>query len=93
VDLAGAESMDKSHSGCKNNAGVGTNIGLLVLSRVIKALANPQIISGGSSERVPFRDSTLTRIMQPSLSGNAITQMLVCISPIENDLIMTLHAL
>lgn len=90
VDLAGAESMDRSHGGVKENAGVATNLGLLVLNRVLNALANLNNKSKDNSksiqERIPFRDSTLTRIMQSSLSGNAITKMLVCVSPNPNDL-------
>lgn len=39
VDLAGAESMERAHGGAVDAAGVGTNMGLLVLGRVIRALA------------------------------------------------------
>lgn len=93
VDLAGAESMDRSHGGVKENAGVATNLGLLVLSRVLTALARPKPKSQSSNDRVPFRDSTLTRIMQTSLSGNAVTKMLVCVSPNPNELPMTIQTL
>eukprot|EP00927_Polykrikos_kofoidii_P017135 TRINITY_DN17776_c1_g1_i1.p1 TRINITY_DN17776_c1_g1~~TRINITY_DN17776_c1_g1_i1.p1 ORF type:complete len:1160 (-),score=176.85 TRINITY_DN17776_c1_g1_i1:286-3390(-) len=77
VDLAGAETMERSHGGNVDAAGVGTNLGLLVLGRVTNALA--------SGERVPYRDSTLTRLLQTSLGGNAITQMLTCVSPAAGD--------
>lgn len=101
VDLAGAESMDRSHGGVKENAGVATNLGLLVLSRVLTAMAkdkgesnsNQNKNQNSSQERIPFRDSTLTRIMQSSLSGSAITKMLVCVSPSINELPMTIHTL
>ena len=66
--------MERSHGGSVDAAGVGTNMGLLVLGRVIRALAE-------GSERVPYRDSTLTRLMQSSLGGKAKTQMLACVSP------------
>ena len=39
VDLAGAESMEASHGGEVDRAGAATNLGLLVLGRVITALA------------------------------------------------------
>ena len=85
VDLAGAESMERSHGGFKDDAGVGTNLGLLHLCRVIHALAK--------GDRVPFRDSTLTRLLQTSLGGSAVTQMLACVSPAERDVDMTLSTL
>lgn len=86
VDLAGAESMERSHGGKVDAAGVGTNMGLLVLGRVIKALAE-------GSERVPYRDSSLTRLMQSSLGGKAKTQMLACVSPVLTEAEVTLHTL
>ncbi|CAE7223635.1 kif4 [Symbiodinium sp. CCMP2592] len=86
VDLAGAESMERSHGGSVDAAGVGTNMGLLVLGRVIRALAE-------GSERVPYRDSTLTRLMQSSLGGKAETQMLACVSPAEIEAALTMQTL
>lgn len=85
VDLAGAESMERSHGGAFDAAGVGTNMGLLVLGRVIHALA--------ARERVPYRDSTLTRLLQTSLGGTAVTQMLACVSPAAIDADQTLRTL
>ena len=85
VDLAGAETMERSHGGNFDAAGVGTNMGLLVLGRVIHALA--------AGERVPYRDSTLTRLLQTSLGGNAVTQMLTCVSPSAADADQTWRAL
>eukprot|EP00438_Fugacium_kawagutii_P022776 Skav228481 [mRNA] locus=scaffold1092:61890:85306:- [translate_table: standard] len=86
VDLAGAESMERAHGGSFDAAGVGTNMGLLVLGRVIRALAE-------GSERVPYRDSSLTRLMQSSLGGRAKTQMLACVSPVVTESDVTLHTL
>ncbi|CAK9018797.1 unnamed protein product [Durusdinium trenchii] len=86
VDLAGAESMERAHGGAVDAAGVGTNMGLLVLGRVIRALAE-------GSERVPYRDSSLTRLMQSSLGGKAKTQMLACVSPSLREADVTLQTL
>jgi len=85
VDLAGAETMERSHGGNVDAAGVGTNLGLLVLGRVIQALAN--------GERPPHRDSTLTRLLQTSLGGSAVTQMLTCVSPAGIDSEQTVRTL
>jgi Kinesin motor domain len=51
---------------------------LLSLSRVIHSLSLP------ASKRPPhinYRDSKLTRILQPHLSGNACVALLCCVSP------------
>ena len=77
VDLAGAESMGRSHSGNFDASGAGTNLGLLHLGRCISALAE--------GTRPPWRDSTLTKLLKPNLSGNAARHMLACVSPGEGD--------
>lgn len=87
VDLAGAKSMERAHGGDFNAAGVGTNLGLLVLGRVIRALAE------GGKSIVPYLDSSLTRLMQSCLGGNAVTQMLACISPVPQEADGALHTL
>uniref|UniRef100_A0A7S4SS63 Kinesin-like protein n=1 Tax=Alexandrium monilatum TaxID=311494 RepID=A0A7S4SS63_9DINO len=85
VDLAGSETMERSHAGNVDAAGVGTNLGLLVLGRVIQALAE--------GKRVPYRDSMLTRLLQTSLGGSAKTQMLACVSPAAVDAEQTFRTL
>ena len=50
---------------------------LLTLSRVIVALGNP------NQAHINFRDSKLTRILQPSLSGNARMAVICCATPSE----------
>jgi chromosome segregation ATPase len=50
---------------------------LLTLSRVIVALGDP------SQTHINFRDSKLTRILQPSLSGNARMAIICCATPSE----------
>lgn len=52
-------------------------ISLLTLSRVIVALGQP------NQMHVNFRDSKLTRILQPSLSGNANMAVICCATPSE----------
>jgi len=82
VDLAGAESMQVSHGGHVDVPGTKTNLGLLVLGRVLKALASSSSNNSKNNQiHIPYRDSTLTKLMQPSLSGSAKTIMLTCVSP------------
>jgi centromeric protein E len=50
---------------------------LLTLSRVIVALGTP------NQTHINFRDSKLTRILQPSLSGNARMAVICCATPSE----------
>ena len=52
------------------------NQSLLSLSRVIHALSTP-------GSHVNFRDSKLTRILQPSLSGNAKMAIICCVTPAD----------
>ena len=48
------------------------NKSLLCLGNCIKALAESQ---GGKTINVPFRDSTLTRLLKNALGGNSKTVM------------------
>lgn len=50
------------------------NTSLLTLARVIESL-------GSGNGHVSFRDSKLTRILQPSLVGNTRTAVICCVSP------------
>ena len=47
----------------------------MTLGQIVLAL------SEGKTGHIPYRDSKLTRILQPSLSGNAQMVLLCCISP------------
>jgi len=88
VDLAGSENMARAHFGEKDRAGVAINQGLLVLGRVLEALASRAPggqTSGVASAFVPYRESQLTRLLQVGLAGNCRTCMLATISPDAAD--------
>ena len=75
VDLAGSESVRHTGAtGDRQKEGVKINLSLLTLSRVISNL-------GQGAAHVNFRDSKLTRILQPSLSGNARMAVICCATP------------
>ena len=77
VDLAGSESVRHTGAtGQRQKEGGKINQSLLSLSRVIHALSQP-------GQHVSFRDSKLTRLLQPSLSGNAKMSVVCCCTPSE----------
>ena len=80
VDLAGSESVKHTGAiGQRAKEGGKINQSLLSLSRVIVALSIP-------GSHVPYRESNLTRLLQPSLSGNAKMSIVCCITPADRFL-------
>ncbi|KAK3154761.1 hypothetical protein QOZ80_2BG0194780 [Eleusine coracana subsp. coracana] len=76
VDLAGSERASQALSaGARLKEGCHINKSLLALGTVIRKL------SMGSNAHIPYRDSKLTRILQPSLGGNARTAIICTLSP------------
>ncbi|XP_066332199.1 kinesin-like protein KIN-7C isoform X2 [Miscanthus floridulus] len=76
VDLAGSERASQALSaGTRLKEGCHINRSLLALGTVIRKL------SMGSNAHIPYRDSKLTRILQPSLGGNARTAIICTLSP------------
>eukprot|EP00035_Acanthoeca_spectabilis_P036243 m.38503 g.38503 ORF g.38503 m.38503 type:complete len:960 (-) comp7841_c0_seq1:149-3028(-) len=88
ADLAGSERVKKSESGGQRLIEAQRiNSSLLELGNVVSALADP------SSTHVPFRNSTLTRMLQESLGGNCKTSLIVCCSTLSRDASETKGAL
>ena len=72
VDLAGSEKLSKTGAqGQSLTEAKNINLSLTTLGRCIKAL------TGGSNEFVPYRESKLTLILKESLSGAAMTTLIV----------------
>ncbi|CBJ28848.1 kinesin family-like protein [Ectocarpus siliculosus] len=81
VDLAGSESVRHTGAtGTRQKEGGMINQSLLTLSRVIQTLTQP------GHSHVNYRDSKLTRILQPSLSGNARMAIICCATAAEGFL-------
>ncbi|KAJ4783826.1 ATP binding microtubule motor family protein [Rhynchospora pubera] len=77
VDLAGSERASQAMSaGVRLKEGCHINRSLLTLGTVIRKLSK-----GGRNGHVPYRDSKLTRILQPALGGNARTAIICTMSP------------
>ncbi|KAL5777559.1 hypothetical protein ACOSP7_010485 [Xanthoceras sorbifolium] len=80
VDLAGSERIAKTGAGgVRLKEGKHINKSLMALGNVINKL------SEGAKQRghIPYRDSKLTRILQPALGGNAKTSIICTIAPEE----------
>lgn len=72
VDLAGSEKLSKTGAqGQALKEAKNINLSLTTLGRCIKAL------TAGSAEFVPYRESKLTLILKESLSGAAMTVLIV----------------
>jgi len=82
VDLAGSESLKTTRTtGIRQREGATINQSLLALTTVIQALSQP---IKKKTQHINFRDSKLTRILQPHLSGNAKLAILCCASRSNN---------
>lgn len=79
VDLAGSEraSFTKAQ-GMRLVEGGHINKSLLTLGTVINKLSSGEQLS---SIHIPYRDSKLTRLLQPALGGNARTAIICAVTP------------
>ncbi|EFO63316.1 Kinesin-14 [Giardia lamblia P15] len=79
IDLAGSENVEKSGAKEERLAeAIAINKSLTALSSVICSLVT-------KTPHVPYRDSKLTSILQPSLSGDSKTMVVVTLAPEENN--------
>jgi hypothetical protein len=95
VDLAGSERVKRTAaSGATFTEAKNINLSLLELGNVIHALSEasstshepPSAAAAAEKARhVPFRNSSLTRLLQESLGGNCKTSLLLCVSPALAD--------
>ena len=75
VDLAGSERIKKTKAeGLRLQEATNINKSLLTFGNVVQALAK-------KDNHVPFRDSTLTKLLEGSIGGNCRTSLLVCVNP------------
>jgi hypothetical protein len=90
VDLAGSESVKATGStGVRQKEGQYINKSLLTLGHVVHKLSEMSARAEKEAnslmlppkEHIPYRDSKLTRLLQPSLGGNARVCIICNISP------------
>ncbi|XP_015951945.1 kinesin-like protein KIN-7E [Arachis duranensis] len=88
VDLAGSERASQlSSAGVRLKEGCHINRSLLTLGTVIRKL------SKGRNGHINYRDSKLTRILQPSIGGNARTAIICTLSPARSHVEQTRNTL
>ncbi|KAK7264232.1 hypothetical protein RJT34_31838 [Clitoria ternatea] len=88
VDLAGSERASQAASaGVRLKEGCHINRSLLTLGTVIRKL------SKGRHGHINYRDSKLTRILQPCLGGNARTAIICTLSPARSHVEQTRNTL
>ena len=98
VDLAGSERL-KASGYRKVRETACINRSLYTLGKVITALAGKGATAaengGGGHQQphVPFRDSSLTKVLVGSLAGNSFTAMVGCVSPSLSSLSESLRTL
>ncbi|XP_076820259.1 uncharacterized protein LOC143465709 isoform X2 [Clavelina lepadiformis] len=80
VDLAGSERASQTGAeGQRLKEGCYINKSLMILGQVINQICKDSE-AGGGSLFISFRDSKLTRILQPSLGGNALTAIICTVT-------------
>lgn len=82
VDLAGSEN-GHGNTSARRREGGKINQSLLALTRVVQSLGLPE---KKRPKYIGYRDSKLTRILKPSLEGEACMAILCCASPARIDL-------
>jgi len=81
IDLAGSEKV-VSTSAIRKREGAYINKSLLTLGTIISKLSERK--KGEKIGHLPYRDSKLTRILEPSLSGNARICIVATVSSASN---------
>ncbi|GAA6019008.1 hypothetical protein JCM10207_006286 [Rhodosporidiobolus poonsookiae] len=87
IDLAGSESATGQEERRKEGAFI--NKSLLTLGTVIGKLTDPST----AASHIPYRDSKLTRLLQPALSGNSRVAVVCTVSPDPEQATETLSTL
>jgi len=87
IDLAGSEDNRKTdNKGERMTESSSINTSLFVLAKVVNAL-------NSKSERVPYRDSKLTRLLQDSLGGASVGVIIANVAPSYSHYINTQNTL
>ncbi|TNJ27324.1 Kinesin-14 [Giardia muris] len=87
IDLAGSENVERSGAtGERLQEAISINKSLTALSSVIGSLVT-------KATHIPYRDSKLTSLLQPSLSGDSKTMVIITLSPDECNFAESVNSL
>jgi len=86
IDLAGSERFDSNGDEKLRQEQININLSLTSLRDVIHALAS-------NASHVPFRNSTLTTMLQPAMQGDSKTLLLVNVAMVEDCLEESVNSL
>lgn len=93
IDLAGSESVRLTQAtGDRQTEGGFINKSLLTLGHIVSKLSQ-SATDGRPISHLPYRDSKLTRILQPSLSGNAQIAIICNVTPVQDSIEETQNTL
>lgn len=99
-DLAGSERMQlEAGSGLRVREGRAVNQSICSLGKCIRSLAEAQVSRNSAAvgnrplPHIPYRDSTLTRVLANSLGGNCYTAIICNIGPCLHSFEETLNTL
>jgi len=84
ADLAGSERisfLDNGQDKVMQKETIGINKSLMILRKVITALASKDKRGDVGLRHVPYRESKLTALLKQSLGGSTYCLMIACLSP------------
>ncbi|KAK6842897.1 kinesin-domain-containing protein [Apiospora arundinis] len=79
VDLAGSEKYTNTAASSTSKEGININNSLMVLRKVIGSMADPK------TKHTGYRESTLTKLLEPCLGQGCRVIMLAMVSPLIRD--------
>lgn len=90
VDLCGTERMLAMNS-VNQHISVPKDLGLQSLERIVNTLIDPTMVYYNNA--VSYNDTRLTTLLKDSFGGRAQTLLILCVSPLEQDVTETIHNL
>lgn len=94
-DSSGTERM-LSLDHFKQQISVPKDVGLQALERIVTALSNPNsdaLDNGNINLMNMYEETMLTKLLKDSIGGRAQTLLLLCVSPLEQDICETMQNL
>lgn len=91
-DLCGTDRMLAMNS-VNQHISVPKDLGLQSLERIVHTLTDPTMLYYNNCTIIPYIETRLTTLLKDSFGGRAQTLMILCVSPLEQDITETVHNL